>query len=370
MPWVCSTTTGSSKGCPRRRSTRACARRPPSAGAKRSRASRRSTSRRRPGRSCRTRGSSTRSRSSRGAGCIATRTCAAPSCATRSPSSHGVEPARLILGNGAAELLSSATRALIEPGPAAAHLVAVLSALPDHGAPRARPGGAASAAASMSCSRPRRSPTTRVIALASPNDPTGELISGRRARAAARRAARGRRRAARRVARRVRRRTARRRLAEAARGHPRLLVFRSFSKAWGLAGLRVGYAIGGPRSQELLAELEPDLGVSEVSQAGALEALRTCSELLAEHVETVREERPRLIAGAARARLRGHRQPGQLRLGRAPYARRRRARGAPRAGRRARRRRRCARRASPRAHRDRASAPRQRACSPRSTTSL
>jgi histidinol-phosphate aminotransferase len=78
--------------------------------------------------------------------------------------------------------------------------------------------------------------------------------------------------------------------------YPRLLVFRSFSKAWGLAGLRVGYAIGSPRSQELLAELEPDLGVSEVSQAGALEALRTCSNLLAKHVETIREERPRLIA--------------------------------------------------------------------------
>jgi histidinol-phosphate aminotransferase len=77
--------------------------------------------------------------------------------------------------------------------------------------------------------------------------------------------------------------------------HPRLLVFRSFSKAWGLAGLRVGYAIGSPRSQQLMAELEPDLGVSEVSQAGALEALRTCSNLLAEHVETVREERPRLM---------------------------------------------------------------------------
>ncbi len=29
---------------------------------------------------------------------------------------HGVDPARVILGNGAAELLSSATRALIEPG--------------------------------------------------------------------------------------------------------------------------------------------------------------------------------------------------------------------------------------------------------------
>ncbi len=31
---------------------------------------------------------------------------------------------------------------------------------------------------------------------------------------------------------------------------PRLLVFRSFSKAWGLAGLRIGYAVGGPGSEE------------------------------------------------------------------------------------------------------------------------
>jgi histidinol-phosphate aminotransferase len=46
-----------------------------------------------------------------------------------------------------------------------------------------------------------------------------------------------------------------------------------------------------------LAELEPDLGVSEVSQAGALEALRTCSELLARHVRTICQERPRLTEG-------------------------------------------------------------------------
>jgi histidinol-phosphate aminotransferase len=78
--------------------------------------------------------------------------------------------------------------------------------------------------------------------------------------------------------------------------HPRLLVFRSFSKAWGLAGLRIGYAIGGPGSEDLLAELEPDLGVSEVSQAGALEALRSCSELIEKRVRTICEERPRVTA--------------------------------------------------------------------------
>ena len=77
---------------------------------------------------------------------------------------------------------------------------------------------------------------------------------------------------------------------------PRLLVFRSFSKAWGLAGLRIGYAIGGPGSESLLAELDPDLGVSELSQAGALEALRTCSELLQIRVKDICRERPLLAA--------------------------------------------------------------------------
>jgi histidinol-phosphate aminotransferase len=78
--------------------------------------------------------------------------------------------------------------------------------------------------------------------------------------------------------------------------YPHLLVFRSFSKAWGLAGLRLGYAIGGPGSEELLTELEPDLGVSELSQAGALEALRSGAKPLTRHVESVCEERPRLTA--------------------------------------------------------------------------
>jgi histidinol-phosphate aminotransferase len=61
-----------------------------------------------------------------------------------------------------------------------------------------------------------------------------------------------------------------------------------------LAGLRCGYALGGPGSEELLAELEPDLGVSEISQAGALESLRSCSDLLLKRVNRVARERTRL----------------------------------------------------------------------------
>jgi histidinol-phosphate aminotransferase len=79
-----------------------------------------------------------------------------------------------------------------------------------------------------------------------------------------------------------------------------MLVFRSFSKAWGMAGLRIGYVIGGPGSEELLGELEPDLGVNELSQAGALEALRRATKLLADHVHTVAVERARLTAALRR----------------------------------------------------------------------
>jgi histidinol-phosphate aminotransferase len=209
--------------------------------------------------------------------------------------SLGVEPARLILGNGAAELLSSATRALIEPGQ---RLLTTWPSYPLYPIMARRAHGQAVPVTGGvdELLEAAQDPTTRIIALANPNDPTGELIAA----SELQRLLDG--------------------LPESVavlldeslvefvdsqpvdtslkllEAYPRLLVFRSFSKAWGLAGLRVGYAIGSPRSQELMAELEPDLGVSEVSQAGALEALRTCSELLARHVETIREERPRLIA--------------------------------------------------------------------------
>jgi histidinol-phosphate aminotransferase len=207
-----------------------------------------------------------------------------------------VDPSRLILGNGAAELLSSATRALIEPGQQ------LLTAWPSYPlypimARRAHGRAVPIEGGIDALIEAAREPSTRVIALASPNDPTGELLATGELK----------------------------RLLEGVPDgvavlldeslvefvdaqpvnsslelldeHPRLLVFRSFSKAWGLAGLRVGYAIGGPGSQELMGELEPDLGVSEVSQAGALEALRTCSDLMARHVRTICEERPLLTDG-------------------------------------------------------------------------
>jgi histidinol-phosphate aminotransferase len=208
---------------------------------------------------------------------------------------HGVEPQRLILGNGAAELLSAATRALIGPGQQLltawpSYPLYPLMARRAHGVARRVPGGVDALLETA------RDPDVRVIALASPNDPTGELVHTDDLRRLLQGVPDG-------VA--VLLDEALVDFAdtqptssslELLENHPRLLVFRSFSKAWGLAGLRIGYAIGGPGSEELLAELEPDLGVSEVSQGGALEALRTCSDVLQRRVRVIQKERPRAIA--------------------------------------------------------------------------
>jgi histidinol-phosphate aminotransferase len=142
---------------------------------------------------------------------------------------------------------------------------------------------------------------TRVVALASPNDPTGELFAVAELQRLLRELPDG-------VAVLLDEALVEFAGPQAANAslalleqHPRLLVFRSFSKAWGLAGLRCGYALGGPGSEALLAELEPDLGVSEISQAAALEALRTGSEPLAKRVGAVSEQRA-LLTTALRER--------------------------------------------------------------------
>jgi histidinol-phosphate aminotransferase len=80
---------------------------------------------------------------------------------------------------------------------------------------------------------------------------------------------------------------------------PRLLVFRTFSKAYGLAGMRCGYVLGGPGSESLLEQIAPPLGVSDLAQAGALEAVRKLGHQVASRRQTVATERARLMEALA-----------------------------------------------------------------------
>lgn len=208
---------------------------------------------------------------------------------------HGVEPANLILGNGAGALLSAAARALIEPGQ---ELLTRWPSYPLFPIMARRAHGRAVPVSGGVDELLRAIPEhdTRVLAIASPNDPTGELLAVAELERLLEGLPEG-------VA-----LLLDESLVEFADAQPRdaslellsrytsLLVFRSFSKAWGMAGLRIGYAIGGPESEELLAELEPNLGVNELSQAGALEALRTASEQLERHVRVIAMERAQLTS--------------------------------------------------------------------------
>ncbi|MDO5701509.1 MAG: histidinol-phosphate transaminase [Bowdeniella nasicola] len=55
--------------------------------------------------------------------------------------------------------------------------------------------------------------------------------------------------------------------------HPNVLVFRTFSKAYGLAGLRVGYVIGQPRTIAAVRATSTPFGVNSLAQVAACAAL-------------------------------------------------------------------------------------------------
>ena len=216
--------------------------------------------------------------------------------ALRSELAHalGVAEERLVVGDGAAQLLGAAAQALLDPSDE------LVTPWPSYGlyptmARRAR--GHAVPVAGFGAQALLRAVNerTRLIALCNPNDPTGELMAVDELRSLLRA-----------LPERVvvlldealrdfvdaEERDAALALAEE---FPRLLVFRTFSKAWGLAGLRVGYAVGGPGAEPLLEQLEPELGVNELAQAGALEALRHAEGVVAGRAAVVAAERARLL---------------------------------------------------------------------------
>ena len=212
---------------------------------------------------------------------------------------HGLERDQVVVGNGAAQLLHSAAAALLEPGdelvtPWPSYPLYPLMARRSHGSAVPVPGFGADAVLRAVNER------TRIVVVCNPNDPTGELMPAeeldRLLGALPERvvvfldealvdyvdaqpvdAAMG-----------------------LLRRHARMLVFRSFSKAWGLAGLRCGYAVGAPEAAALLEQLEPDLGVNDLAQAGALEALRSTEGRVRSRAAVVSIQRRRVVDGLVR----------------------------------------------------------------------
>jgi len=207
---------------------------------------------------------------------------------------HGTQAERIIVGDGAAQLLASAAQTLMGHGD---ELITPWPSYPLYPVMARRAGGKAVPVQGFGVDAILAALTerTRVVAICNPNDPTGELLSAAELRrlldALPERVV-------------VLLDEALRDFVDAepldaalslADDHPRLLVFRSFSKAWGLAGLRCGYAVGGPGSEPLLAEIGPPLGIGELAQAGVIEALRHGSRTIERRTGMLAVERVRVI---------------------------------------------------------------------------
>jgi histidinol-phosphate aminotransferase len=77
---------------------------------------------------------------------------------------------------------------------------------------------------------------------------------------------------------------------------PNVAVLRTFSKAYGLASLRVGYSISSAEVADVVRAVATPFGVSSLAQAAALASLAAADELQG-RVDRIVAERARLAAG-------------------------------------------------------------------------
>jgi histidinol-phosphate aminotransferase len=82
--------------------------------------------------------------------------------------------------------------------------------------------------------------------------------------------------------------------AEIYRDRPNVVVLRTFSKAYGLAGFRIGYAIAHPPLVAAIRKCALPFGVSQIAQSAAIASLEAEGELL-ERVEALVTERTRVV---------------------------------------------------------------------------
>lgn len=207
----------------------------------------------------------------------------------------GLEPGRVVVGAGAAQLIWAAIAALAGTG---REVVTPWPSYPLYPV-AARAAGARSVPVEggFGVERLLRAVNrdTRVVVLCNPNDPTGERLSNSELDALLGALPEH-------VA--VILDEALADFADAEPGaatlnllddHPRLVVVRTLSKAYGLAGLRCGWALGGPGSEGLLARLAPPLGLPSPVQAGALDAVRKLEGQVSQRRAAVASERARLL---------------------------------------------------------------------------
>ena len=79
------------------------------------------------------------------------------------------------------------------------------------------------------------------------------------------------------------------------RTNPNVVILRTLSKAWGLAGLRIGLGFGSKETLSLLRKIKPPYNISEVAQHYALRALEE-EATYRNHLRLLISERKRLTS--------------------------------------------------------------------------
>ena len=211
---------------------------------------------------------------------------------------HDVEPEQIVMGNGAAELLQAAALVLVHRGD---ELVTPWPSYPLYPLMAQRAGGRPVAVelrggrVDFDAVRDAVGPKPRAVVICNPIDPTGTYATAEEIASLASELPEH----AHLLVdeayvdfQDVEPRDSVLRLVDA---FPRMLVFRTFSKIWGLSGLRAGYAIGSRASGELLGSIGPALGVNVLTQAGISYALSMDSSAIDKRRAMVIEQRARLL---------------------------------------------------------------------------
>lgn len=212
---------------------------------------------------------------------------------------HAVEPERIVVANGAAELLQAAALALMAPGD---ELLTPWPSYPLYPLMARRAGGMPVAvdtgADGQGLDRLLDAVTdrTRMIVLCNPNDPTGTYLRADRIASLAAD-----------LPERVHL------IVDEALVHfqdvedidavlrltdalPQLLVVRTFSKIYGLSGLRAGYAVGSNAAASVLDSLSPVLGVNALTQAAVEQTLSISDPEIERRRTMVIEQRQRIVS--------------------------------------------------------------------------
>jgi histidinol-phosphate aminotransferase len=205
---------------------------------------------------------------------------------------HEVEPERIVLGNGAAELLQAAALTLLSEGD---ELVMPWPSYPLYPLMAARAGARPVAVEEFQDLRDSVGESTRVVVLCNPNDPTGTYLPAEELGALVLDLPRD-----------------VHVLVDEALVHfqevepidsvlrltdafPNLVVFRTFSKIYGLSGLRAGYAVGSDTATRVLDSIAPVLGVNALTQAAVDQALKIGGPEVERRRASVIRERTRLL---------------------------------------------------------------------------